>query len=162
MRAFPLWPAASRFCERVPEGGTKATAAREPGSPRPAPRFTVEALPAATASATLLAIDCSPMVARVLVLAALKPCCACVAPALISPVAGTVFFPPHAAARIVAAIKARRIWLVPPVGTIEHRPEEDATKRRGITDVNQRAGLRKSALRGGKVSRSENYSPRLC
>src|ERR1700730_14339849 len=88
--------------------GEVALAASATGAGRPV-RSTVETSPAAAASQRLAPRDCKGRLACALRPDAFAPSWAWVAAALISGVAGIVLLPPQAAAKIVAAIRIRRI-----------------------------------------------------
>src|SRR5882762_6147057 len=143
--------------------GEVALAASATGAGRPV-RSTVETLPAAAASPMLAPRDSKPRVAWVLAVDAFAPRLACVAAVLISGVAGIVLLPPQPAARIVAAIRIRRIVLgLPSWNPFEMRSNMDSrrTPQNGPRprDANHPTGLRNSAPKGGKVRRSENSRP---
>src|ERR1700730_5960732 len=145
--------------------GEVALAASATGAGRPV-RSTVETLPTDAASPMLAPRDCKARLAWVLAPDAFAPSWACVAAALISGVAGIVLLPPQPAARIVAAIRIRRIVSGSPR---EIRSKSDRTRTplrtpqngRRPPDANHPTGLRNSAPRGGKVRRSENSRPWL-
>src|SRR6266478_9873959 len=114
--------------------GDVALAASATGAGRPV-RSTVETSPTAAASPMLAPRDCKAMLAWVSEPEAFAPSWACVAAALIAGVAGIVLLPPQAAARIVAAIRIRRIVWGSPRGIRSNAIEHGLHGRRHKTDA---------------------------
>src|SRR5882672_11854779 len=114
--------------------GEVALAASATGPGRPV-RSTVETSPTAAASPMLAPSDCKARLDCVLEPDEFAPSRACVAAALISGVAGIVFLPPQAAARIVAAIRIRRIVWGSLVESVRNAIEHGLHGRRHKTDA---------------------------